>query len=383
MKIGLLTFNWAINYGAILQMYALYRRLSKSNEVFIINYVPDYLANIYSTKIFVKPLKIKSMIRKALEKPIKYKQIQKFKEFINTSMLLTNKAKNREELTRIINALDVVVVGSDQVWNYDITKDYLRDYLLNGINCNKISYAASIGKNHIKPDLVNLFRESLEDFDFISLREKNAINYLSEIYRGKDYKLCVDPVFLLNKEEWETIANKSEYKLPAKEYILVYMLENNLNLINIAKNLSRIYNLPVISVEIPFLRLKPEMRGIRKLHDVGPIDFIKLLLNSKWVFTNSFHGTAFSLIFNKEFVTFSHSTVNERIDNLLKLYGVENNQIRDGGNITVENIIKILQENKCASIKQNHEILKLIEESKEYLMGSIESIKNLKLEKGE
>jgi len=96
MKIGLLTFNWAINYGAILQMYALYRRLSKSNEVFIINYVPDYLANIYSTKIFVKPLKIKSMIRKALEKPIKYKQIQKFKEFINTSMLLTNKAKNRE-----------------------------------------------------------------------------------------------------------------------------------------------------------------------------------------------------------------------------------------------------------------------------------------------
>ena len=85
-------------------------------------------------------------------------------------------------------------MGSDQVWNYDITKNYLEDYLLTGINCNKISYAASIGKNEINNEVRILFERSLKDFDCISLREKSSKDCLKEIYNN-DYKICVDPVF--------------------------------------------------------------------------------------------------------------------------------------------------------------------------------------------
>lgn len=377
MKIGILTFNWAINYGAILQMYAEYKYLSKNNEVFIINYAPDYLANLYSTRIFNKPLKFKSIVRKMLQKPIKYKQNKKFKEFIDKTMILTEEARNRDELLKIINKFDLIVIGSDQVWNYDITKDFLKDYLLYNINCNKISYAASLGKNMIKNEVRELFKKSLKDFDFISVREEASIDYLNEICKRKDYKLCIDPVFLLNKEEWETITEKSDYKLPNKEYILVYMLEYNVNLIKIAKYLSKIYNIPVVSIEIPFLTFERiiEMKGIKKLHDVGPIDFVKLFSNAKYILTNSFHGTAFSLIFNKRFISFAHSTVNLRMENLLKLYGLENNQITDSFK-DIEVVKKILEKSKQAYNSQNKEIDNVIENSKRYLDDSVKEIAN-------
>ena len=375
MKIGILTFNWAINYGAVLQMYAEYKYLNKNNEVFIINYVPDNLTALYSTKILDKPLKFKSVVRKMLQKPIKYKQNKKFKEFINKNMILTEEAKNRDDLLKIINKLDLVVVGSDQVWNYDITKGYLKNYLLSDINCSKISYAASLGKNDIRSEFVELFKKSLKDFDFISLREEASIEYLNEICKRGDYKLCIDPVFLLNKEDWETIARKSDYKLPNKEYILIYMLECDTNLTKIAKYLSKIHNIPIISIEIPYLRFKKEMKGIKKLHDVGPIDFVKLFLNSKYILTNSFHGTAFSLIFNKQFISFTHSTVNLRIQNLLKLYGLENNQITDS--IKDIDIVKeILENNKKAYYIPNKEVDNIIEVSKKYLDDAIREIAN-------
>ncbi len=379
MKIGILTFNWALNYGAVLQMYTLYKYLSKNNEVFVINYVPDYLANLYSTKIFDKPLRIKSVMEKMLQKLIKHKQYKKFKEFIDKDITLTEKAKNSAELLKIINKLDLVAVGSDQVWNYDITKDHLKDYLLSNINCNKISYAASLGKNEIKSEVVGLFKKSLKNFDFVSLREEASISYLNKICKRKNYKLCIDPVFLFKKEEWEIIAEKSYCKLPNKEYILVYMLEYNANLIKVAKYLSKIYNISVVSIEIPFLTLEriTKMKKIKKLHDVGPIDFVKLFSNAKYILTNSFHGTAFSLIFNKQFISFAHSTVNLRMENLLKLYGLENNQIANSFK-DIEVVKKILEKSKQAYNNQNKEIDNVIEVSKKYLDDVVKEITNKK-----
>ncbi|OOC44205.1 polysaccharide pyruvyl transferase family protein [Thermosipho sp. 1074] len=384
MKIGILTFNWAINYGAVLQMYAEYKYLSEDNEVYIINYVPDYFANMYNKRIFYTQIRFKTAIKKLMEKFIKFEQYKKFEKFINENMLLTEKAKNRNELSKIINKFDLVIVGSDQVWNYDITKEYIGDYLLYNINCNKISYAASLGKNEIKRELVDLFCKSLEKFDFVSLREKTSIDYVNKICKGKKYNLCIDPVFLISSNEWKKISENSNYKIPRKGYVLVYMLEYNPNLLKTARYLSEKYNIPVLSIEIPFIRFFGKNFGIKKLHDVGPIDFVKLFLKAKYILTNSFHGTAFSLIFHKPFISFAHSKVNSRMENLLSLYQLENVQIKNTLNNfeIVEEILKKTQ--KAYSNLENKEISKVIENSKQYLVEALKKIElKLKREKHE
>lgn len=157
------------------------------------------------------------------------------------------------------------------------------------------------------------------------------------------------------------------------------MLEYNANLIKVAKYLSKIYNISVVSIEIPFLTLEriTKMKKIKKLHDVGPIDFVKLFSNAKYILTNSFHGTAFSLIFNKQFISFAHSTVNLRMENLLKLYGLENNQIANSFK-DIEVVKKILEKSKQAYNNQNKEIDNVIEVSKKYLDDVVKEITNKK-----
>jgi len=374
MKIGILTFNWAINYGAILQMFSLYKYLKRNNyDVSIINYSPDELEILYNLKIFSKPLNPKKIIRKIIENIYKRNQYDKFNKFINKEMILTKKIKNREELKKIIDKIDLVIVGSDQVWNYDITKGYLQDYLLTNIDCNKISYAASLGKNEIKNEIKYIFEKSLKNFDFISVREENSIKFLKSIYNREDYVNCIDPVFLLNKDEWVELSSKSKYKIKDSEYILIYMLEYNEKLIKSANELSCKYNQPIYSIEIPYLRLKAKMPNIKKLHDVGPLDFVKIINNAKYILTNSFHGMAFSLILNKKFVSYAHSTVNLRMENLLELYNLNNCQITNYSTIDlVQNIFAKCEKTYC---NKNNKIYEVIINSKKYLTNAIEDIK--------
>lgn len=373
MKIGILTFNWAINYGAVLQMFAQYKYLKDKNyDVYIINYSPDELENLYTLKIFSKPVKAKKIARKIIENVYKRKQYYKFYNFIDQEMVSTKKIKNRKELKDTINKFDIVIVGSDQVWNYDITKGYLQDYLLTDIDCNKISYAASLGKNEIKKEVKGLFEKSLKEFDFISLREENSIDYLKSIYNRKDYVSCIDPVFLLDKNEWIKLGNRSEYKVESDEYILIYMLEYNEKLIKSANEISMKYNLPIYSIEIPYLRFNNKMSNIKKLHDVGPLDFVKLINNAHYVLTNSFHGTAFSLILNKKFVSFAHSTVNLRMENLLSLYNLNNCQITN--NNTIDFIEHIFTKCEQSYKNKNNRINEVISNSKKYLINAIDNI---------
>jgi polysaccharide pyruvyl transferase WcaK-like protein len=373
MKVGILTFNWAINYGAILQMFGLYKYLKDNNyDVYIINYSPDGLESSYTLKIFEKPIKPKRVVRRLLENIYKRKQYDKFYKFISQYMVLTKKIKNREELKHTIDKFDIVIVGSDQVWNYDITKEYLQDYLLTDIDCNKISYAASLGKNEIKYEVKPLFEKSLRDFDFVSVREESSIDYLKSICYREDYISCIDPVFLLSKDEWIKLSNESQYQIKDEEYILIYMLEYNEKLIKSANELSTKYNLPIYSIEIPFLRFKAKMPNIKKLHDVGPLDFVKLINNATFVLTNSFHGTAFSLILNKKFASFAHSTANLRMENLLNLYNLNDCQITH--NSTIDFVEDAFRKCEKSYSDKNNRINEVIVSSKKYLINSIEDI---------
>jgi len=185
VKIGILTFNWALNYGAVLQMYAEYKYLSRKGEVFVINYVPDYLANLYNPRIFSRPLTLKAVIGRTVTKVFWNKLRRKFREFIFNNMVLTEELNDSQQLAQKAKDFDLVIVGSDQVWNYEITKDYLKDYLLLGVGCNKASYAASLGRNEISAEVLELFKRALSEFNFVSVREMESIGYLKKYTRGK------------------------------------------------------------------------------------------------------------------------------------------------------------------------------------------------------
>ncbi|MBB6062807.1 hypothetical protein HNP65_001259 [Thermosipho japonicus] len=332
-KIGILTFNWAVNYGAILQMFAEYTFIKKhsNSDVSIINYVPDKLKKIYELKIFKGSLHPKSIIRNFLTLISKKEVVLKFSDFINNNFKLTKELKNTSELIKELYNFDIVIVGSDQVWNYYIVGEYLNDYLLNFDipNLIKISYAASLGKNEVPGEVINLFENAVPKFDAISLREEKSKELLSNISKRNDIYVVLDPVFLLSKNEWLEVADQSKFETKHKNYILIYMLEYNENLVQFALNLSKRTKLPVYSIEIPFFRVYKDKNKFININNAGPEDFVKLFSNASYVLTNSFHGTSFSLIFERPFLTFAHSKYNLRIENILKFYNLENNIIYD------------------------------------------------------
>lgn len=332
-KIGILTFNWAVNYGAILQMFAEYTFIknNSNSDLSIINYVPDKLKNVYELKVFKGSFHPKSLLKNFLTLISKKDLILKFRGFINNNFKLTKELKNTFELIKELYNFDIVIVGSDQVWNYYIVGEYLNDYLLNFDipNLMKISYAASLGKNEIPEEVINLFKNAIPKFDVISLREEKSKELLSNICKKDDIYVVLDPVFLLSKNEWLEVADQSKFEIKHKDYILIYMLEYNENLVQFALNLSKQTKLPVYSIEIPFFRYYKNKNKFININNAGPEDFVKLFYNASYVLTNSFHGTSFSLIFEKPFLTFAHSKYNLRIENILKFYNLENNIIYD------------------------------------------------------
>lgn len=363
MKIGILTFQWAINYGAVLQMFALKTYLEmQGHEILIINYSPKELKNQYSLNVLSNNLSMKKRLIRIIENFLKKSQHDKFERFLLNNFNMSKSFNSSEELKNIVKTFDLVIVGSDQVWNKDITKNYLKNYLLYSIDCKKISYAASIGSKTIPSEELDLFKKSLKDFLKISVREKHTAEQLCDIVKNKKIENVLDPVFLLSKDEW---FNLLEIKKTKRKFILIYMLENNQGLLNAAEKLQTETNFPVYSIEIPHVRRIKNSFKINLLHDVGPSEFLELIFNAEYILTNSFHGTSFSLIFEKKFLSFTHSSANLRIENLLKIYGLKDVQI-DDDNTDINEIKHNLYISNKATKKHNL-IVSQINKSKEFL----------------
>jgi hypothetical protein len=376
VKIGILTFQWAVNYGAVLQMYALKTFLEKNGDVKvdILNFTPKELSSQYSLNIFSKGLSYKHRILRLMENIVKRNQYNKFSSFLDQNFNLTKLISDSTDLKETVKEYDLIIVGSDQVWNSEITKEYLTDYLLYGYDCNKVSYAASFGSESIPNEIIGIVKDSLKDFEYISIREKNSIDYLKNIIENKKLSLVLDPVFLLTNEEWSTLS--IDAPPPKENYILLYMLEYNPSMITTAKTISKSLNLPVYSIEIPFIRFLKDSEGIKKMHNVGPKEFIALFKNASYVLTNSFHGTSFSLLFEKEFISFTHPKRNLRMKNLMEIYGLEDNQIYYE-NIPSMDIIKGKFE-KCSDSYNSGNPLKnnYISLSNSYLNNAINHFKS-------
>lgn len=331
MRIGILTFHWAINYGAILQAYGLssyLKQIKPTSSISVINFVPKEFSRSYS----LNP--IRKNPKSSIERILYilnggYKRSKKFQQFANRELSLTKKITEIEKLKIILKDFDAVVVGSDQVWNKEIVGGYINAFVLKDIsNVKKISYSASIGNCRN----ISMVEEELlyvaKNFHSISVREKCLAEYFYHIGRG-DVCVTIDPVLLFNMNFWE-----SRFKhLDSDYYILVYMLDFDPRVMNIAKLVSEVLELPIISVEPPVYRKFKYKKAFadKYIYTCGPDEFLSYIRNASFIITNSFHGTAFSVIFEKPFITVPHPTRNDRIASLLKMLNLENYMVSNLG----------------------------------------------------
>lgn len=301
-KQGILTFHAAYNYGSCLQAYALQTFLNKNDNKFeIINYRPYNQHGMYSLinlRYFNKGVLVKNIYNVLHFKKI-IERNKRYDEFIHKYFSLSHqKYLNEKELSRIINDYETIVCGSDQIWNlskstYDRSLAYYLE-LENKFNGNAIAYAPSFGdtvNNIVKNEMFDI--KYLKNFDYLSFRENDVVNIMKDM--GFDSTLVLDPTLLLNKADWEKLIGPP---IVNKPYIFYYSLNCKEYSMKFVKKISEENNLPVIT---SFMHPRESFKKIKIYGNSGPLEFLNLLYYSTLVCSNSFHGTVFSIIFQKDF----------------------------------------------------------------------------------
>ena len=249
------------------------------------------------------------------------------------------------------NTFDAYIVGSDQVWNFNIT---LRDpaFLLSFVSDNnkKCSYAASIGSVKFDNDMYSWYAEELAKFRVITVREESAIETYSFL-KENQARAVVDPTLLLRKEGYQKIASPRILK---KKYAFMYTIGEERNLRKYARDYCRTNNLILVDSK----------RSLTFFKRTSPRDFLSFILYAECVFTNSFHGTALSVMLEKNFITEIHTRkgVNNRSGDLMKKLELQNRDIDVAGfdpKITIDykKVNELLEEQRKRSENILQEII--------------------------
>lgn len=325
MKIGIITFHRAENYGSVLQAYALnryVRNLKPDSEVEEIDYESDVQKNIY--RILIPPKSVLGCLR-YVHSFFYYKALarkkRKFADFIVKHIPLSNVHGNlsANELKKYATKYDSLICGSDQIWNVrcmDSNEFYFISFAVEGTK--KIAYAPSLGLSQFTNEEEQQFKERTSSFDFLSIREPAGANIISSL-TGKEVEVVCDPVLLFTAEQWRELSCLVN---PIKKpYILCYFIGD---ISGMRKYVSRVKRETGISKVIVIIKnLRDIGSGFSTMFDAGPIEFLNLIEHASYVITDSFHATCFSLLFHTKFWVFveSNSTTkpNSRISNITKI----------------------------------------------------------------
>jgi len=334
LKIGIVTYHRPINYGAILQVYALQKTIKKHDvECEIIDYRNSTMENKHKKVRLTDAKNVKQVIKNILTYRNHNMKYDKFRQFAEKNLCISRAFYDLDELVNIENEYDNFIVGSDQVWNYKINNMdpvYFLQFVRDTIKRN--SYAASFGIKTIPEEHRNKYTMYLKDFNKILVRESQGATLVSEL-TAKDSSVVLDPTFLLSKEEWLQVSEEAEVN--EEKYILVYAFGGSKHIEPLATNISKETGLKIKQIKNTYRK----SRNISYIKSAGPSEFIKLINNAEYVITNSFHGSVFSIIFNKKFfVELLPSSIgtNSRLEDLLNLFSI-NDRIIDSSNSQVIN----------------------------------------------
>ena len=364
------------NYGGVLQGYALKRVLEeKGYTVDIISYNVGKNKNPIYKSIFEqgKQYGLKSATSKIFEKVVgKLKffisdildtRIIKFEEF----MTYDTKEYNDSNLSELNNNYDVFISGSDQVWNPNaVRKLFLQGFVKSGKK--KISYAASIGRNNLYRKETEILVSYLKSFNYLSVREKTAKKILQE-YIDTEIEVVLDPTILLEKEQWDFISSKPIYNRP---YALFYFFSDSKKIRKKIIDFCKEKNIDLIMIPYAnqqFNFFDKKGPGIR-INNVGPKEFVSAIKNADYVFTDSFHGAAFSIIYEKQFFIFERNK-KEHVSMNSRLYDLLDNFDLNSRLVTIEEIDKINRKKEIDYNEVNKKKKELKRKSLDFLDKSL------------
>lgn len=365
MKIGILTFHRAINYGAFLQAFALKHYLeSLGHEVEMVDYWPEGHADAYS--LFPHLEKYRSILGK-------------FKELISSALRYARAKKRRDGMQRLVShyfglsnipcyvtpnslrqvSYDCIVYGSDQIWwksdmpayqGFDPV--YWGEYIPASIK--KIAYAPSMGVIDLDQEDKARIKRWLCNFAALSVRESGLYEAIHDL-TDRDIPVVLDPVFLLSKDEW----SKYCHPVNREKYILYYSLLPSREGDILVKKLKHQwgYNVVEITGSVSVKKI-----GTRYVQTADAFDFISLFKDAEFVVTSSFHGTAFSIIFEKQFYAIGFGKRVGRVQSLLFQLGIDNRLIRD---------VNCLPQEKIEYDRTNIRLNSQISKSKEFIKEAL------------
>lgn len=368
MVIRTITCHHEFNRGAMLQAYALaYYLKSLGHDVQVIDYSPYYMPGKAKVNFKWVPDRydyfgIRTLFRLAKWRQNSYKQGQRnalevfYKKYIPVT---SGHYKTIEELRKDPPAADIYIAGSDQIWNttFPNGKD-AAFYLDFGNPQRKISYAASFATRGLVDGTEEFVKTQLKNFDAISVREQSGLNLLNSL--GFDGQVVVDPVFLLSGKQWD-LFDKGEIK---DKYILVYDFEPKRSDIKaIAKRLAALHGCKIYTLTSPasFFSYADE-----SFLTSGPDMFVNLIKHARCVVSNSFHGTAFSMIYGRDFFVVGRKDgLNVRMQDLLNRYNLSDRLV--DVNVSDDMLKKNINYDSV-----NGQLERDIEDSKSFLLHQIE-----------
>jgi hypothetical protein len=328
MKIGILTFHKTNNYGASLQAYALCKYLCNNHiEAEVIDYQNSKMENDY-IKAYAVPSGLKAKLRYHIffrkSQLTRKKAFAKFNTLINLS---NDKYTEYSDMVSVAKNYDYIFVGSDQVWNYNITNNDW-NFFLSFVPPNKrVAYAASIGLDKLDYAHKGIVKSLLEGYSHIGVREHQAVSLL-ESMGINNCELVVDPTLLLKKDDWSKLVG---VPLVNKPYILLYSFGLTNEMRSFVTEMAESRNMKIVHIDGSpknvFSKTWISARGM------GPVEWVNLFYYANIIATNSFHGTAFSINFEKEFYTEMlppPAKVNSRLINILSILKLENRIIEAG-----------------------------------------------------
>ncbi len=352
LKIGIVTFFYANNYGGVLQAYALQKFLQDNGyESEFVNYIPNEDLSLKQ--------KIKEVLKSLLGKKAKLNPFNEiFKKFVTENLDVGKEINSKKELYEL--NYDLLIASSDQIWNTKLNRENTAYFLLDfGDNeTRKISYASCIGQPEQIEEFKHYFNE-LKKFDSVSVRNDFSKKFV-DTYRVDSFVAC-DPTMLIDFEGFT-----QEYRLPFQEYILVYSL--NMNLLNDSlKQLQDKLNLPIVVLNSKY-RAKVNIKH-SSVDNATPEQWVWLFKNASFVLTDSFHGVIFSMKYEKNFLAIhGNDWRSYRLLDTVKRYACEDRCISNE------------YESDRITFKLNYDVSnKFVEEhkesSKKYLLSSLEGAK--------
>lgn len=340
MKIGILTFHGADNYGSVMQAYALSSYLkNRGHQAEIVDYYFEHDYRQYRVfRAYRYATHPQSFVADLIDIGPHMRRRKNFEAFRRDVLPLSKGKKlSLEQLKAAAKEYDCLICGSDQIWNLDCTGGVNDAYFLKFADAGvrKIAYAPSMGMDEAGEDVLRAIAREIEGFDAVALREQSSADMLAP-YLSRKVGSVVDPTLLLNPSDYRELLDAAPVD-KAQKYVLLYILGSTRgygHVLDYAAELARSKGLKlkyIIDTNNGMRRLSGD-----NMSGCNPCTFLSLIQNAQFVVSNSFHATVFSILFRRKFVSFARGKSSRRMQDLLEKLGIPERMFDTGSSIDAE-----------------------------------------------